>query len=115
MTFAWVTVLLHGPPGRPMTPNGPPFSPNYVHIADVACAHIAALHIGPLDLPQCKCILLVVGCPEATHWRAPPVLPCNHADRYGHRPGHQLHVISGTISFFLICNLTKRLTVLSNP
>jgi nucleoside-diphosphate-sugar epimerase len=60
-TFAWVTKLLHGPPGRPMTPNGPPFSPNYVHIADVARAHVAALRVGPLDPPRRKRILLVAG------------------------------------------------------
>ncbi|KAI0301394.1 hypothetical protein BC826DRAFT_989207 [Russula brevipes] len=42
-TFAWISALLHGPPGRPATPNAPPFSPNYVHVADVARAHVAAL------------------------------------------------------------------------
>ena len=60
-TFAWVSELLHRPPGRPMIPNGPPFSPNYVHITDVARAHVTALRIGPLDPPQRKRILLVAG------------------------------------------------------
>jgi len=44
-----------------MTPNGPPFSPNYVHIADVARAHVAALRVGSLDPPRRKRILLVAG------------------------------------------------------
>ncbi|KAF8477705.1 hypothetical protein DFH94DRAFT_89549 [Russula ochroleuca] len=60
-TFAWISALLHGPPGRPMTPNAPPFSPNYVHVADVARAHVAALRTGPLDPPRRKRVLLVAG------------------------------------------------------
>jgi nucleoside-diphosphate-sugar epimerase len=52
---------LNGPPGRPLIPNAPPFSPNYVHITDVACAHVAALRVGPLPPPQRKRILLVAG------------------------------------------------------
>lgn len=60
-TFAWVSELLHGPPGRPMIPNGPPFSPNYVHVTDVARAHVSALRVGPLDPPRRKRILLVAG------------------------------------------------------
>jgi len=44
-----------------MIPNGPPFSPNYVHITDVAFAHVIALRISPLDPPQRKHILLVAG------------------------------------------------------
>lgn len=49
-----------------MVPNAPPFSPNYVHVADVARAHVAALRIGPLDPPQLplrkrKRVLLVAG------------------------------------------------------
>ncbi|KAI9447133.1 NAD-P-binding protein [Lactarius psammicola] len=61
-TFAWVSELLNGPPGRPMIPNAPPFSPNYVHVADVARAHVAALRVGPLDPPRRrKRVLLVAG------------------------------------------------------
>lgn len=61
-TFAWVSELLHGRPGRPMLPNAPPFSPNYVHVADVARAHVAALRVGPLDPPRRrKRVLLVAG------------------------------------------------------
>ncbi|KAH9048918.1 hypothetical protein EDB84DRAFT_1556578 [Lactarius hengduanensis] len=61
-TFAWVSELLHGRPGRPMRPNAPPFSPNYVHVADVARAHVAALRVGPLDPPRRrKRVLLVAG------------------------------------------------------
>jgi hypothetical protein len=60
-TFAWISALLHGPPGRPATPNAPPFSPNYVHVADVARAHVAALRVGPLDPPRRKRVLLVAG------------------------------------------------------
>ncbi|KAF8263095.1 hypothetical protein EI94DRAFT_1832490 [Lactarius quietus] len=61
-TFAWVSELLHGPPGRSMIPNAPPFSPNYVHVADVAQAHVAALRVGKLDSPQRrKRVLLVAG------------------------------------------------------
>ena len=60
-TFAWVSELLNGPPGRALIPNAPPFSPNYVHIADVARAHVAALRVGPLNPPQRKRILLVAG------------------------------------------------------
>lgn len=44
-----------------MTPNAPPFSPNYVHVADVARAHVAALRTGPLDPPRRKRVLLVAG------------------------------------------------------
>ncbi|KAH9053174.1 hypothetical protein EDB87DRAFT_287706 [Lactarius vividus] len=61
-TFAWVSELLHGRPGRPMLPNAPPFSPNYVHVADVARAHVAALRVGPLNPPRRrKRVLLVAG------------------------------------------------------
>ncbi|KAI0298400.1 hypothetical protein B0F90DRAFT_1818763 [Multifurca ochricompacta] len=60
-TFAWVSALLHGPPGRPMIPNAPPFSPNYVHVKDIARAHVAALRVGPLDPPRRKRVLLVAG------------------------------------------------------
>src|SRR5579863_8452062 len=60
-TFAWVSALLNGPPDRPSIHNAPPFSPNNVHIADVARAHVAALHVGPLYPPQRKRILLVAG------------------------------------------------------
>jgi len=42
-----------------MIPNAPPFSPNYVHVADVARAHVAALRVGPLD--RRKLVLLVAG------------------------------------------------------
>ncbi|KAI0259979.1 hypothetical protein BC834DRAFT_902869 [Gloeopeniophorella convolvens] len=42
-TFAWLNMLLNGAPGRPIIQNGPPFSPNYVHVEDVARAHVAAL------------------------------------------------------------------------
>lgn len=44
-----------------MTPNAPPFSPNYIHVADVARAHVAALRTGPLDPPRRKRVLLVAG------------------------------------------------------
>jgi nucleoside-diphosphate-sugar epimerase len=44
-----------------MIPNGPPYSPNYVHVADVARAHVAALRVGPLDPPRRKRVLLVAG------------------------------------------------------
>jgi nucleoside-diphosphate-sugar epimerase len=44
-----------------MTPSGPPFSPNYVHIADVARAHVVALRTGQLDPPRRKRVLLVAG------------------------------------------------------
>ena len=44
-----------------MTPNAPPFSPNYVHVADVARAHVVALRTGPLDPPRRKRVLLVGG------------------------------------------------------
>jgi nucleoside-diphosphate-sugar epimerase len=44
-----------------MTPNAPPFSPNYIHVADVARAHVMALHAGPLDPPRRKRVLLVAG------------------------------------------------------
>ena len=45
-----------------MIPNAPPFSPNYVHVADVARAHVAALRVGPLDPPpRRKRVLLVAG------------------------------------------------------
>jgi nucleoside-diphosphate-sugar epimerase len=44
-----------------MIPNAPPFSPNYVHITDVARAYVAALRVGPLNPPQRKRILLVAG------------------------------------------------------
>jgi len=60
-TFAWVSELLHGPPGRSMIPNAPPFSPNYVHVADVARAHVAALRIGPHPQRRRKRVLLVAG------------------------------------------------------
>ncbi|KAH9956357.1 hypothetical protein BC827DRAFT_1271002 [Russula dissimulans] len=60
-TFAWISELLYGPPGRPMISNAVPFSPNYVHISDVASAHVAALRIGPLDPPRRKRVLLVAG------------------------------------------------------
>ncbi|KAH9995881.1 hypothetical protein BJV74DRAFT_298470 [Russula compacta] len=60
-TFAWISALLNGPPGRPMIPNAPPFSPNYVHVADVARAHVAALRVGPLNPPRRKRVLLVAG------------------------------------------------------
>jgi nucleoside-diphosphate-sugar epimerase len=60
-TFAWINALLHGPPGRPAIPNGPPYSPNYVHVADVAQAHVAALSVGPLNPPRRKRVLLVAG------------------------------------------------------
>ena len=52
---------MNGPPGRPLIPNDSPFSPNYVHIADVARAHVAALRVGPLNPPQRKRILLLAG------------------------------------------------------
>jgi len=60
-TFAWINALLHGPAGRPTIPNGPPYSPNYVHVADVARAHVAALRVGPLNPPRRKRVLLVAG------------------------------------------------------
>ncbi|KAN0139337.1 hypothetical protein V8E53_002838 [Lactarius tabidus] len=61
-TFAWVAELLHGPAGRSMLPNAPPFSPNYVHVADVARALVSALRIGQLKPPQRrKRVLLVAG------------------------------------------------------
>lgn len=61
-TFAWVSELLHGPAGRSMIPNAPPFSPNYVHVADVARAHVSALRVGPLNPPQRrKRVLLAAG------------------------------------------------------
>jgi nucleoside-diphosphate-sugar epimerase len=60
-TFAWVSELLNGPPSRTSIPNAAPFSPNYVHIADVARAHVTALRVGPLKTPQRKRILLVAG------------------------------------------------------
>jgi nucleoside-diphosphate-sugar epimerase len=45
-----------------MIPNAPPFSPNYVHVADVARAHVAALRVGLLDPPlRRKRVLLVAG------------------------------------------------------
>lgn len=45
-----------------MIPNAPPFSPNYVHVTDVARAHVAALRVGPLDPPRRrKRVLLVAG------------------------------------------------------
>lgn len=45
-----------------MIPNAPPFSPNYVHVADLARAHVAALRVGPLDTPlRRKRVLLVAG------------------------------------------------------
>jgi nucleoside-diphosphate-sugar epimerase len=44
-----------------MTPNAPPFSPNYVHVADVARAHVAALRTGPLFPSRRKRVLLVAG------------------------------------------------------
>ena len=42
-----------------MIPNALPFSPNYVHVADVARAYVAALRVGPLD--RRKRVLLVAG------------------------------------------------------
>ncbi|KAI9447241.1 hypothetical protein F5148DRAFT_728170 [Russula earlei] len=60
-TFAWISQLVHGPSGRPMIPNAPPFSPNYVHVSDVARAHVAALRVGPLEPPRRKRVLLVAG------------------------------------------------------
>ncbi len=44
-----------------MTPNASPFSPNYVHVADVARAHVVALRTGPLDPPRRKRVVLVAG------------------------------------------------------
>jgi len=44
-----------------MTPNAPPFSPNYTHVADVARAHVVALRTGSLDPPRRKRVLLVAG------------------------------------------------------
>jgi nucleoside-diphosphate-sugar epimerase len=45
-----------------MIPNAPPFSPNYVHVADVARAHVSALRVGPLNpLQRRKRVLLVAG------------------------------------------------------
>lgn len=44
-----------------MTPNAPPFSPNYVHVTDVARAHVAALRTGPADPSRRKRVLLVAG------------------------------------------------------
>ena len=42
-----------------MIPNAPPFSPNYIHAADVARAHVPALRVCPLNPPQrCKRVLL---------------------------------------------------------
>ena len=35
-----------------MIPNAPPFSPNYIHVADVARAHVPALRVCPLNPPQ---------------------------------------------------------------
>jgi len=42
-------------------PNAVPFSPNYVHVADVASAHVAALRVGPFNPPRRKRVLLVAG------------------------------------------------------
>ena len=45
-----------------MIPNAPPFSPNYIHVSDVARAHVSALRVGPLNPPQRrKRVLLVAG------------------------------------------------------
>ena len=44
-----------------MTPNAPPYSPNYIHVADVAHAHVVALRTGPLSPPRRKRVLLVAG------------------------------------------------------
>ena len=44
-----------------MIPNAAPFSPNYVHVADVARAHVAALSIGPHPQRRRKRVLLVAG------------------------------------------------------
>ncbi|KAI0263975.1 hypothetical protein BC834DRAFT_1042584 [Gloeopeniophorella convolvens] len=46
-TFNWVRALITGEKGRPLLANSPPFSPNYVHVWDVATLHVAALKAAP--------------------------------------------------------------------
>ena len=40
--------------------NAPPFSPDYIHVADVARAHVPTLRVCPLNPPQRRKRVLLV-------------------------------------------------------
>ncbi|KAI0301120.1 hypothetical protein B0F90DRAFT_1719335 [Multifurca ochricompacta] len=60
-TFGWVAALIYGEKGRTVPVNSAPFSPNYVHVSDVAALHVAALKAAPAAPGTHKRVLAVGG------------------------------------------------------